>query len=417
MKLGVNKEKPKKRFHWQIAAIAILLIVVTVYLIKLINVQPENDYKASGKFTESAIPVAAVAATQGDFPVYLTGLGTVTSLRTVTVRSRVDGELIRVSFKEGQMVHEGDLLAEIDPRAFQVQLMQAEGQLLRDEALLKNAETDLVRYKTLLEQDSIAAQQTVTQEFQVKQYKGTVTMDRGLLANAKLQLSYARITAPITGRLGLRLVDQGNMVHASDVNGLVVITQIQPIAVVFTLPEDDLRSVMKHFHSGENLKIEAYDRKGKVKLAEGQLLAVDNQIDTSTGTVKLKGQFANEDNTLFSNQFVNVRMNMDTLHSVTIIPAAAIQRGTIGPFVYVVKEDQTVSVRPLTLGPAEDERVAVLQGLQPGELVVVDGADKLREGITVKLATRDPETSSDEESSLPAKKNHPDNGLKSNTDK
>ncbi|MDD2661678.1 MAG: MdtA/MuxA family multidrug efflux RND transporter periplasmic adaptor subunit [Methylococcales bacterium] len=403
MKLGENNEKTKRRFHWRIGLTIILLIAVTVYLIRLITVHPEENNKASEKFTESDTAVTAVAAVQGDFPVYLTGLGTVTPLKTVTVRSRVDGELVRVAFKEGQMVHEGDLLAEIDPRAFQVQLMQAEGQLLRDEALLKNARTDLVRYKTLLEQDSIAAQQSVTQESLVKQYMGTVEMDRGLVANAKLQLSYARITAPITGRLGLRLVDQGNIVHASDANGLAVITQIQPIAVVFTLPEDDLKAVMKRFHSDKILAIEAYDRRDKVKLAQGQLLAVDNQIDTSTGTVKLKGQFANEDNALFSNQFVNVRMKMDTLNSVTIIPATAIQRGTIGAFVYVVKEDQTVSVRPLTLGPTEDEKVAVFKGLLPDELVVVDGADKLREGTKVKLIARDPASSSGEASPQPGK--------------
>jgi membrane fusion protein, multidrug efflux system len=411
MMLGENKEATKGRFRWQIGITLILLLAVATYLISAQS--EEKDYKKSGKFTDSDIAVTATAATQGDFPVYLNGLGTVTALRTVTVRSRVDGELIHVAFKEGQMVNAGDLLAEIDPRAFQAQLMQAEGQMLRDEALLKNAEIDLVRYKTLLEQDSIAAQQTVTQESLIKQYRGTVEMDRGLVANAKLQLSYARITAPITGRLGLRLVDQGNIVHASDANGLAVITQIQPIAVVFTLPEDELQSVMKQFRSGEGVAIEAYDRKGKIKLAHGQLLAVDNQIDTSTGTIKLKGQFANEDGALFSNQFVNIKMYMDTLHSVTIIPIAAIQRGVIGTFVYVVKEDQTVSVQPLILGPTEDEKVAVLEGLQPDERVVVDGADKLREGMKVKLVTREPAPASDEAASLPGKKIYQDKDRKS----
>ena len=411
MMLGENKEATKGRFRWQIGITLILLLAVATYLISAQS--EEKDYKKSGKFTDSDIAVTATAATQGDFPVYLNGLGTVTALRTVIVRSRVDGELMHVAFKEGQMVNAGDLLAEIDPRAFQAQLMQAEGQMLRDEALLKNAETDLVRYKTLLEQDSIAAQQTVTQESLIKQYRGTVEMDRGLVANAKLQLSYARITAPITGRLGLRLVDQGNIVHASDANGLAVITQIQPIAVVFTLPEDELQSVMKQFRSGEGVAIEAYDRKGKIKLAQGQLLAVDNQIDTSTGTIKLKGQFANEDGALFSNQFVNIKMYMDTLHSVTIIPTAAIQRGVIGTFVYVIKEDQTVSVQPLILGPTEDEKVAVLEGLQPDERVVVDGADKLREGMKIKLVTREPAPASDEAASLPGKKIYQDKDRKS----
>ncbi len=409
MKLG--EQQTKGKFRWQLSIAIIVLIVAAIYLIKSINPQSKEDDKKSAKFDEPVIAVAAVAATQGDFPVYLTGLGTVTALRTVTVRSRVDGELIRVAFKEGQMVHEGDLLAEIDPRAFQVQLMQAEGQLLRDQALLKNAEIDLVRYRTLLDQDSIAAQQTVTQESLVKQNQGTVDIDRGLVANAKLQLSYARITAPITGRLGLRQVDQGNIVHATDATGLAVITQIQPIAAVFTLPEDNLPSVMKPFRSGEGLAVEAYDRRGKIKLADGLLLAVDNQIDPSTGTVKLKAQFANEDSALFSNQFVNIRMKMETLRAVTIIPTAAIQKGTQGTFVYVLKEDQTVTVRPLTLGPTEGEKVAVLSGLQPKEQVIVDGADKLRENIKVKLISRQSEASNDA-TPVPDKKLHPGKGRK-----
>jgi multidrug efflux system membrane fusion protein len=390
MTLDVNKEQTKGRLRWKIGIAVILLIAVAIYLIKFTGTAPEtNNHKKSGKFTDTDIAVTAVAATQGDFPVYLSGLGTVTALRTVTVRSRVDGELIHVAFKEGQMVKEGDLLAEIDPRAFQAQLMQTEGQLRRDEALLKNSEIDLVRYKTLLAQDSIAAQQTVTQESLINQNKGTLEIDRGLVANAKLQLIYTRITAPISGRLGLRLVDQGNIVHAADANGLVVITQIQPIAVVFTLPEDRLQDVMKKFHTGDSITLDAYDRRGQIKLAQGQLSAVDNQIDTTTGTVKLKGQFANEDSALFSNQFVNIKMAMDTLRSVTIMPTSAIQRGTMGAFAYVVQADKTVSVRPLTLGPVDGEKVAVLTGLQPDEQVVVDGADKLRDGMKVKLITRD----------------------------
>jgi multidrug efflux system membrane fusion protein len=284
--------------------------------------------------------------------------------------------------------------------------MQAEGQLRRDEALLKNSEIDLVRYKTLLAQDSIAAQQTVTQESLINQNKGTLEIDRGLVANAKLQLNYTHITAPISGRLGLRLVDQGNIVHASDANGLVVITQIQPIAVVFTLPEDRLQDVMKKFHTGDSVTLDAYDRRGLNKLAQGQLWAVDNQIDTTTGTVKLKGQFANEDGALFSNQFVNIKMAMDTLRSVTIMPTAAIQRGTVGAFAYVVQADQTVSVRPLTLGPVEGEKVAVLTGLQPDEQVVVDGADKLRDGMKVKLITHEAAPAAGVASPLPDKESH-----------
>ncbi len=413
MKLGVNKEQSTKRLRWKIGFALILAIAGAGYLIKFPATAPEeNTHKKSGKFADADIAVTAVAATQGDFPVYLNGLGTVTALRTVTVRSRVDGELIRVAFKEGQMVHEGDLLAEIDPRALQAQLMQTEGQLRRDEALLKNAEIDLVRYKTLLAQDSIAAQQTVTQESLINQNKGTLEIDRGLVANAKLQLSYTRITAPISGRLGLRLVDQGNIVHAADANGLVVITQIQPIAVVFTLPEDRLQDVMKKFHGGDSITLDAYDRRGQTRLAQGQLLAVDNQIDTTTGTVKLKGQFANEDGALFSNQFVNIKMAMDTLRSVTIIPTAAIQRGTMGTFAYVVQDDQTVTVRPLTLGPIEGEKVAVLTGLQPNEKVVVDGADKLRDGSKVKLISRNLAASVDAASPPSGKERHQGKGSK-----
>lgn len=373
--------------------LAVLLSIITAaYLIKpRNNDQPQQqNAEKPGKPDFSTVAVVAEPARQGDFPIYLNGLGTVTALNTATIRSRVDGELIRVAFQEGQVVRQGDLLAEIDPRPFQAQLMQAEGQLLRDEALLKNAQLDLERYQTLLEQDSIAAQQTATQEALVRQYRGTVETDRGLIADAKLQLTYTRITAPFTGRLGLRLVDKGNIVKTSDTNGLVVLTQIQPITVVFTLPEADLPAVMKRLRAGETLPIEAYDRSGNTRLSLGKLVAVDNQIDIATGTIRFKAQFDNKDHALFPNQFVNVRMTVDTLRDVTIIPAAAIQRGTPGAFAYVVKEDKTVSVRSLKLGPAEAEKVAVLEGLKPGEQVVVDGIDKLREGARVELVNREP---------------------------
>lgn len=374
-----------------IGLVVVLSVIAAAYLVKPRTGQPEQQAdEKPGKPDFSTVAVVAEAATRGDFPIYLNGLGTVTALNTATIRSRVDGELIRVAFEEGQMVREGDLLAEIDPRPFQAQLMQAEGQLLRDEALLKNAQIDLERYQTLLEQDSIAAQQTATQEALVRQYRGTVETDRGLIADAKLQLTYTRIKAPFTGRLGLRLVDKGNIIQTSDVDGLVVLTQIQPITVVFTLPENDLPAVMKRLRAGERLPIEAYERSGNNRLAQGRLVAVDNQIDTTTGTIRLKAQFDNEDHALFPNQFVNVRMVVDTLRAVTIIPGSAIQRGTPGTFAYVVKEDETVSVRPLKLGPAEGDKVAVLEGLEPGERVVIDGTDKLREGAKVELVTREP---------------------------
>ena len=404
--LGQLKERNKKYFLWKIGSALALLLALIFFIIKWVGNPSEENSKASKKSNEPIIAVTATVSIQGDFPVYLNGLGTITALRTVTVKSRVDGELIHVAFKEGTLVNAGDLLAEIDPRAFQVQLMQAEGQLQRDQALLKNAQMDLVRYKTLLEQDSIAAQQTHTQQSVVEQHRGTVEIDRGLVANAKLQLSYARITAPITGRLGLRLIDQGNIINTSDASGLAVITQISPISAVFTLPEDNLPAVMKRFKSGEVLSIEAYDRGGNIKLAEGQLLAVDNQIDTSTGTVKLKGQFTNEDNTLFSNQFVNIKMKMETLHAATIIPTSAIQRGILGPFVYVVKDDQTVKVQALSLGPTDGEKVAILKGLQANELVVTDGADKLRDNVKVKLINREQTPSGEETLALPDKQHN-----------
>ncbi len=335
----------------------------------------------------SAVSIETV--TQADFPVYLKGLGTVTALRTVTVKPRVDGELIRVAFTEGQMVKQGDLLAVIDPRPFQIQLKQVEGQMLRDEALLKNAQIDHARYLTLLEQDSIAAQQTVTQEAQVKQYQGLVTMDKAQVDNAKLQLSYTRLTSPIPGRVGLRQIDQGNIVHANDTNGLVVITQLQPISVVFTLPEDQVQLVTQGMHSNEPVIVEVYDRAGKTKLATGKLLAIDNQIDPTTGTLKLKAQFDNNEGTLFANQFVNVKMNLETLHDAVLVSSAAIQHDTQGAFVYVIKPDKTIQIRRVTLGATEAEKVVVQSNLAANEKVVIEGTDRLHEGSRVDIAQQD----------------------------
>ena len=338
-----------------------------------------------------ATPVVAAAATQGDVDVIVNGLGTVTPLRTVTVRSRVDGELVRVLFEEGQVVRQGQLLAEIDPRAFQVQLQQAEGQLARDRALLENARLDFERYKTLFEQDSIAKQQVDTQASLVRQYEGALRMDASQVENARLQLAYSRISAPISGRLGLRLVDPGNIVRAGDTNGLVVITQLEPVAVVFTVPQDLLPAVMKRVQSGDQIPVEAWDREQRAKLAAGTLASADNQVDPQTGTVKLKAQFANDDRGLFPNQFVNVRMKLDTLRDAVIVPAAAVQRGSQGMFVYVVQSDNTVALRPVNLGPLDGQRQSIADGLHPGETIVTDGVDRLRPGAQVEVASARPE--------------------------
>jgi multidrug efflux system membrane fusion protein len=335
-------------------------------------------------------PVATAAARSGTFDVYLNALGTVTARSTVTVRSRVDGQLNRVLFDEGQMVKAGQLLAEIDPRPFEVQLAQANGQLVRDQALLTNAQVDLERYKTLLEQDSIAKQQVDTQASLVRQYEGAIGTDKGQVDNAKLQLAYTRITAPISGRLGLRQVDAGNMIHASDANGLVVITQVQPIDVVFPIPETNLPRVQRRLREGDAPKVEVYDRNQTRKLATGKLITIDNQIDTATGTIKLKAAFANDDGSLFPNQFVNVRMLLDTLSGVTIVPSAAIQRGAPGTFVYVVNTDNIVAVKPVKVGQIEGESAVIDSGVAPGDVLVVDGTDRLREGAKVEPVTRGP---------------------------
>jgi len=350
------------------------------------------DGKRGRENYEAPAAVAIETAGKADFPVYLNGLGTVTALRTVTLRPRVDGELVRVAFSEGQMVKEGELLAEIDPRPFQIQLQQVEGQLLRDQALLQNAEIDHDRYQKLLAQDSISAQQTVTQQAQVKQYQGTVEMDKAQVNNAKLQLGYARLTSPIPGRVGLRQIDQGNSVHTNDTNGLVVITQLQPISVVFTLPEDKVQPVIQRWRSNQSVTVVAYDRAGKIKLAEGKLLAIDNQIDPTTGTLKLKAQFDNNENTLFANQFVNVKMHLETLPDATLVSSAAIQHDGEGAFVYVINQEKKAQLRRITLGPIEADKVVVLTNLAANETVVVEGTDRLHEGSLVDIAQKDGQT-------------------------
>jgi multidrug efflux system membrane fusion protein len=334
------------------------------------------------------VPVAVEPARTGDIARHLDGIGTVTPRATVTIRSRVDGELVAVHFVEGQHVARGDLLAEIDPRPFQVQLAQAEGQLARDEALLANARVDLARYRALAKDDAVPRQQRDTQEALVRQYDAALAVDRGQIDAAKLNLTYSRVTAPVEGRIGLRLVDPGNIVHASDTGGLAVLTQVRPIDVVFPIPEDTLPAVLARLRSGEPLAVDAFDREGRTRLAGGRLLTIDNTIDPATGTVRLKAEFPNDDDALFPNQFVNARLELEVHHDATLVPEAAVQRGTDGTFVWVVKPDETVEMRPITLGLTEGPDASVDAGLTPGERVVVDGAEGLRAGNRVTLGRR-----------------------------
>jgi multidrug efflux system membrane fusion protein len=382
-----KRDRPAKSHRgWWILVLVVCVIAIGTY-IYFIKAESQPA-KQSQKPTPSAVPVMAVEAKKADFNVYITGLGSVTPVNTVTVRTRVDGQLMGVSFQEGQIVNSGDLLATIDPRPFEVQLTQAEGQLARDVAFLKNAQLDLERYRVLWKQDSIPKQQLDTQEALVRQYDGIVKADQGQIDSAKLQLVYCRITAPIGGRIGLRLVDPGNIVHATDVNGLVVITQLQPITVIFPISEDSLPQVLAKLKTGRRLSVEAYDREMKRRLAVGSLLTVDNQIDPTTGTVRLKAIFPNKDNELFPNQFVNARLLVEVRRGATVIPTPAIQRGPQGTFVYVVKADRTATVQPLTIDEIQGGDASVKTGLSPGELVVVDGADRLREGTRVELRTQ-----------------------------
>ncbi len=329
-----------------------------------------------------AVPVVIAAAKVGDMRMDLTALGTATALNTVTVRSRVDGQLLRVLFTEGQVVKQGDLLAEIDPRPFQVQLAQAEGQAAKDQATRENAQLDLQRYEALAHRGLVPKQQVDTQAATLRQAEGVIKTDQAQIDSAKLSLTYARITAPISGRIGLRLVDVGNMVHASDQTGLLVITEVDPIAVVFTIPEDSLQPVLRRAKSNK-LSVDAFDRDLKAKLSSGTLLTVDNQIDQTTGTVKLKAIFPNKDNTLFPNQFVNVRLLVDTLRDAVIVPSAAIQHSPEGTFVYLVKKDNTVAIKEVAVGLSDGEETAIASGLAAGDLVVTDGVDKLQPGSKV----------------------------------
>jgi multidrug efflux system membrane fusion protein len=330
-----------------------------------------------------AVPVVVATAHRGDLPVYFSGLGTVTAFNTVTVRSRVDGQIVKINFTEGQSVKEGDALIEIDPRPYQVQLEQAEGQLAKDQAQLRDMQVDYERYTLLYKEGVIPKQQLDTQQAQVGTYEGAIKADKATIDNAKLQITYSHITAPIGGRVGLRLVDMGNIVHAADTTGLLVITQLQPIALLFSLPQDQLQEVISKMHLGKTLAVEAYDRDNTDKIATGKLLTIDNQIDTTTGTYKLKAVFDNAKNELFPNQFVNVHLLVDTKKGVVLVPTTAILRGPQGTYVFAVDSTNTVKVKNITVANTTGNFAGISAGLADGEVVVVDGQDKLKEGSRV----------------------------------
>jgi membrane fusion protein, multidrug efflux system len=329
--------------------------------------------------------VVTIAARRVDMPVYLRGLGTAVASNTVTVRSRVDGQLVHVAFKEGDFVRQGDLLAEIDKRPFEVQLAQAKGQLARDQALLQSANAEQQRNQLLLNKGLIPKQQFDIQAAVVGQYEGAIQADQAQIDSANLQLTYSRIVAPLTGQIGLRLVDEGNIVRAADPGGLVVITQLQPISVLFAIPEDNLADVLRKLRGGQRLRVEAWDHDDSKKIADGTLLTADNQIDPTTGTSKLKAVFDNKNNALYPNQFVNVRLLIDVLKNTVVIPASTIQRGSQGTFVYIVTQNQTAELRPVTLKNTEGNDVALASGVEGGEMVVLEGMDKIQDGAKVDV--------------------------------
>lgn len=332
-----------------------------------------------------APPVQAATATSESVPRYLTGLGTVTAANTVTVRSRVNGQLMAIHFQEGQQVKAGDLLAEIDPSEFKVALAQAQGQLAKDRATLANARRDLARYQQLAKTNLVSRQELDTQQALVSETQGTIKADEAAVASAQLQLDWSRITAPIDGRVGLKQVDIGNQISSSDTTGIVVLTQTHPIDVVFTLPEGDISSILEAQKAGQTLSVAAWDRTNKQKLSDGALLSLDNQIDATTGTIKLKARFANQDDRLFPNQFVNARMLVDTQHDAVVIPSAALQMGNEGHFVWVLGDGNRVSKHLVTTGIQDSEKVVITGGLSAGDRVVTDGIDRLTEGATVEV--------------------------------
>jgi len=368
-----------------------LILTVGVLSAYFSGCSSDAKQQAAHAAAPRSVSVAVATVQRQDMPVYLTGLGTVIAFNTANIKSRVDGQIMRVLVREGQTVNEGELLIAIDPRPFEVQLEQAQAQLSRDQAQLSDAKLNLTRYTTLIPSGSIAQQQVDTQKALVGQLEGTVRNDQAQIDNAKLQIIYCHITAPFKGRVGLRQVDPGNIVHASDTNPMLILTQLQPIAVIFTLPEDQLPSVAQHMKKG-TLEVDAFSRDDQTKLAVGKLLTIDNQIDPSTGTAKLKAVFDNKDNQLWPNQFVNANLLLETRKNATVVPTAAILRGPQGTFVYTVKPDNTVEARPVTVSLIQGNLTAMASGLTPGDIVVTDGQDKLQTGSKIEPRNSAPAT-------------------------
>jgi multidrug efflux system membrane fusion protein len=351
-------------------------------------------------------PVGAATIGQGDIRVVVNALGTVTPIATVTVQTQINGQLLEVGFTEGQLVKKGDFLAQIDPRPYELLQAQYEGQLAHDQGLLAQAQVDLARYQKLAEQNSIARQQYEDQIYIVQQYQGTVKLDQAQINQQKLNVLYCRIVSPVTGRVGLRLIDPGNYVQTTNNSGIAVVTQMQPITVIFPIPEDDLPQIVPQLNAGTTLQVSAYDRANVKMLATGRVIALDSQIDTTTGTVKVRAQFDNPDYALFPNQFVNAQLLVRTLHDAVTVPTAAIQRGEPGTYVYVINGDSTVSVRPIKLGPTDGPMVAVNSGLAVGDRVVVDGGDRLRDGARVIVPGAQGQVPA---ATAPAREEHPHN--------
>jgi membrane fusion protein, multidrug efflux system len=401
--------KPRSRRRFVLTSILVLLVLAGVVWWSRQGSAPQQANSGRNAAPMSIVPEVVG---KGDIGINLNALGTVTSLATVTIRSQISGQLVRVAFKEGDEVKKGDLLAEIDSRPYEATLAQAKGQLARDEALLKGAQVDLTRYQGLAAQNAVPHQTLDTQIALVAQDQGTVEADRAMVKSAEVNLQYCRIVSPLDGRVGLRLVDQGNYVTPGDASGLVVLTQLQPISVLFTVPEDNLQAIAKRIQAGAVLPASAYDRSGASKIADGTLDTFDSQIDQTTGTIKLRAQFSNDTRALYPNQFVNIRLLLDTHKDVTTISTAGVQRGVPGTFVYLINADSTVMVRPVQLGVTESDRVEVASGLTPGDRIVIDGADKLRDGAKINVRSETDPAKAPDANKSGGKKQRSDSGQK-----